>query len=457
MTGLFVSVKNHIANAITELKAFYAASSGSSLVGYLPAGTGAVATTVDDTLDEVIWVINYATGSGSDEFTGLQNALNAGAGKLIYFTPGATYRSDSILTIKGNGTKIMGNGATINSYAAAGGITNELVGGTTYPVNISVEDLYLNAYGVGSYGWRVLTSYSTYKRCSVGIPAVNANGRGLCLIGDEANGSGPYYNTFINCDVQSGSAGLDHIGIVLMTAAPNYLGPNANTFIGCRAGQCLINVNIEGIGNNFYNLIAENGAGIGAGIKFLANTATSCQDNHVFGGYIEGANKAFDFTALSSYCSVEGMSGTGVTTWKTDAGTANYVHTSLGSWAMPQGVNFPIVSADPAVLDYYAEGTWTPVATSITVNSGTPVWTGTYTRIGNVVTAHIKQAGGNITTIAGTSYVTLPFAASQVEWGYFGDSGLTIGSGGCATYGNLLYFATALTASVVTASITFRV
>lgn len=44
MTGLFVSVKNAISQAVTDLKALYAASSGASLMGYQPSGTGAVAT-----------------------------------------------------------------------------------------------------------------------------------------------------------------------------------------------------------------------------------------------------------------------------------------------------------------------------------------------------------------------------------------------------------------------------
>ena len=139
----------------------------------------------------------------------INDALTAGSGKTVVFGQGKTYLANSTITIKGDGTKILGRGATINSYATGSGITYQLVGGTRYPYNNNAEDLSLNAYGVGSYGWRILTSYSTYRRCSIGIPAVNVSGRGFALIGDEVNGTGPYYNTFVNCDAQSGSAGLD--------------------------------------------------------------------------------------------------------------------------------------------------------------------------------------------------------------------------------------------------------
>lgn len=81
MSGLFVSVKNAIANAITELKAFYAASSGASELGHLPSGTGALNTTVQTQLRNIQeWTVNtkdapyYAAG---DNTTNDYTAFNA--------------------------------------------------------------------------------------------------------------------------------------------------------------------------------------------------------------------------------------------------------------------------------------------------------------------------------------------------------------------------------------------
>lgn len=448
-------------DAAATIVANLAASSGSSLVGYIQAGAGAVALTVQSKLRESIVASAKGFGAVGDNTTDDSAALNAmfvaGAGGTIELEPGKTYKCLSTLTIRGDATKIKGNGATINSYATGSAITFALVGGTRYPVNVDIQDLSIVAYGVGAYAIRTLTSYSTYRRVSIALPIVNVSGRGFALAGDETNGTGPYYNTFINCDVQSASSGTDHIGYSMIAAAPGYRSPNANTWIGGRVGQCLKNYVIKGNGNMLVNPDSENAAGVGTAISFEADTTVNCQQNTVTGAYIENASVAFNFSTNAKDNYIYGGFGTGVTTLKTDSGSGNSFIGAFEAWTAPVGIQFPAVSSNVNALDYYGEGTWTPVATGVTVNSGSPVWTGTYTRIGNTVHAHIKQVGGNITTVAGASYVTLPFTASQGEWGYFGDIGWTIGSGGCATYGNLLYFATALTASVVTASITFRV
>ncbi len=65
------------------------------------------------------------------------------------------------------------------------------------------------------------------------------------------------------------------------------------------------------------------------------------------------------------------------------------------------------------LLDDYEEGEWTPTPSGITVNSGTPVYSGNYTKVGRLVTVNWYMSGGNITTVAGTSkFTNLPFANS---------------------------------------------
>lgn len=444
----------------TDVFSSLAASDGSALVGFLQAGTGAVARTVESKLMDVLHVKDFGVvgDNSTDDTVALNAAFTAASGKTLEFTPGANIRVTGQIIIRGDATKIRGNGATINSYFAGEAVTYALIGGTRYPYNIAMDDLSINAYGVGAYALMVKTSYSTYKRVSVAMPAINVGGRGFVIPGDDTYGTGPYYNTFINCDAQSGSAGTDHIGFSLAAAAPNYRAPNANTFIGCRAGQCLKNFVIKGNGNGFYNPISE-GAGAGAGIAFSfeGDTAINCIENYIFGAYIEGVPTAYSFNANSGSNYVHGGFTTGITTFVNDLGTGNYYITDLAPWKTPTGLKFSSTSSDANTLDYYAEGTWTPTPTGVTVNSGTPVWEGSYTRVGNIVTAHIKMTGGNITTVAASSRVTLPFTASQIEWGSFGNSGTTVLGGGVAAYGSDLYFAAALTASAVTASITFRV
>lgn len=101
------------------------------------------------------------------------------------------------------------------------------------------------------------------------------------------------------------------------------------------------------------------------------------------------------------------VSGSSVT-----ATTGNFVIGTAG-----KGIDF---SADPSapgmtseLLDDYEEGTWTPTPSGITVNSGTPVYSGNYTKVGRLVTLNWYMSGGNITTVADTSkFTNMPFANS---------------------------------------------
>ena len=73
---------------------------GASLVGYLPAGTGAVATTVKAALDEVVSVKRFgAVGDGvTDDTAAIQAAITASYGKRLPI-PDGTYRLTSGLTV----------------------------------------------------------------------------------------------------------------------------------------------------------------------------------------------------------------------------------------------------------------------------------------------------------------------------------------------------------------------
>jgi hypothetical protein len=105
-----------------------------------------------------------------------------------------------------------------------------------------------------------------------------------------------------------------------------------------------------------------------------------------------------------------------------------------------KGIDFSANGGD--VLSQYDEGTWTPVATGIIVNSGTPVWSGTYTRIGRTVVLQWALSGGaNINTTL-SSYLSIPFTALGNSWGTYGNVATNTHIGGIVTYGALLYFGT---------------
>lgn len=96
---------------IASLESDLAASSGASMVGYLPAGAGSAASTVQAKLRQK-WNANDFTGVDStgttDSTSGLQAALNAAAGGSLEITPG-TYLCEG-LTVP-DGTNIVGHGA----------------------------------------------------------------------------------------------------------------------------------------------------------------------------------------------------------------------------------------------------------------------------------------------------------------------------------------------------------
>lgn len=114
-----------------------AASGGSNLIGFIQSGTGAVATTVQTRLRQTLSVKDFgATGDGStDDTTAIQNALNAGSGRTVYF-PAGTYRISTTLVIKTK-TTVLGDGInksiiklTSGFSASTTAIRNDIVTGT---------------------------------------------------------------------------------------------------------------------------------------------------------------------------------------------------------------------------------------------------------------------------------------------------------------------------------------
>jgi parallel beta-helix repeat protein len=138
---------------ITEVSALttLAGSGGSALVGFIQAGTGAVATTVQARLRESLSVKDFgATGDAStDDTTAIQNALNAGSGRAVYF-PAGTYRVSATLVVKTK-TTLMGDGInksilklTSGMSAAAQMLRNDVQSGT---INV-YYDTDLEFYGL---------------------------------------------------------------------------------------------------------------------------------------------------------------------------------------------------------------------------------------------------------------------------------------------------------------------
>ena len=139
------------ATSDSNLTTALASSSGSSLVGFLQAGTGAQLRTVQSKLRDVVSVKDFgAVGNGvADDTLAIQAALTAAAGKTVVFPDGATYLVASGLSVPAN-TIISGYGATLSCTASQFNVLTFVNGGACFGLTLvgPASGAY-NANGVG--------------------------------------------------------------------------------------------------------------------------------------------------------------------------------------------------------------------------------------------------------------------------------------------------------------------
>lgn len=135
----------------TTLRTDLAASSGSSLVGYLPAGAGAVVTTVQGKLRESVSVLDFgAVGNGiADDTVAIQAAMTAAAGKELSFGDGYTYLISTEIAGVSN-VSIVGHSTIkavtrIRSYLYFGARTNIRITGLIFDLGQSILPTYTSA------------------------------------------------------------------------------------------------------------------------------------------------------------------------------------------------------------------------------------------------------------------------------------------------------------------------
>lgn len=175
---------------VEEVRTELAASSGSSLVGFIQSGSGATARTVQTKLRDAVSVKDFgAVGNGvADDTTAIQTALNywvANRCDLVF--PSGQYLVTSPLTAiassnKVDGNRLVGYGATIQGALNSSGILFKI--------------------GVSGALWRYFTIEGLSLRGTT-------NETDLLLIDGGAGGSGEYVYGWelhrVNCEVFPGN------------------------------------------------------------------------------------------------------------------------------------------------------------------------------------------------------------------------------------------------------------
>jgi hypothetical protein len=369
--------------------ALLAASSGSSLIGYINSGTGATARTVQDRLRDYISVKDFgAVGNNvADDQAAIQAAINAAAsrpasggssglggisGATVYF-PSGVYRINSGITIP-DGVKLVGSGerATVIKYYGSGSAVSNPTPGTRIG-KIGIMEMTIKDEGTGTVGLDLNSvSYSEFQ--SLWIDGFTT---GIKINSPTSGWS--VYNRFYNVTTNVCTTGYWLTGT----------SSNAHTFYACRYNTDSTNTN--GVGwlieqSNGNQIIACHGDMVSNNTYFAKLTATGpgyTNGNVFYGNRIEGdlSYTVYGFSVGSNveYTVIGGNYYVAITQTRnlTDSGTGTTM--SDPSWTTP-GITgyFPWDGVANGQIVYKRDGsggTYNPfmVVNDNNSSSGTPV------------------------------------------------------------------------------------
>ncbi len=363
-------------NAIT-------APTGSSLVGFIQSGTGAVARTVQDKAREIVDTADFdssPSATSSVNTAAFQAAVTAvqGTGAKLIIPPG-NYRINAAITAKypiaidGQMAQIYQETPNTDAFV----FDKAGAGASNYQYVFDVQNLVVaTVAGLGNaFVFRNIneSSFKNLYVAGVGAKAFYLQGCLLnlfehCYTGDGLQGSPGFF---------VGGIPTNKSGFV--TEDYNGLGCNNNTFIRCSAtNSTTTGFQVAGIGNTFINCDAE---GISSPAVHMALTAQA----NVIGGDFEGTGNGIVITA--SNCVIHGVNAltfvevtTGVKGTDIRGGTIKYpvfdvgssyntlenVKISTGGSLNDNGTNNTIrniTSAAGVEIGSYTSGTFTPLMT----------------------------------------------------------------------------------------------
>ena len=387
-----------ISAAASDTLAALAASGGSSLVGYLPAGTGAVATTVQTKLRESVSVKDFgAVGDGvTDDTAAVQAALNTG--KAVY-VPTGVYKISSKLTLS-TSQMVFGDGAYASKFDKA--FSGDLIQASEGSV---LDSLWLAGNGASRTGRGVLygaiTPRATIQNCRI------VDFDGACIEFTDPN-AGSLFN-MNTCEIYR--TVLANPAIILPTdtqSAPRTFVSCYTTggnFIDCGGGD---NVLIEACHINTMNfnagkkvlVVGTRLATVGTTLTFsgLDNLLNDC----AIAGPVEisGTASSMNMTGCVVAGGITLLSGAANCTVQNNQCTGAVVDNSGQSSNM---VDIKLTTYTPA---------WTTSGTAPSLGNGSLL--GRYSRTGNLVTVTIEFLAGSTTTFGtGDFRFSLPFTSAS--------------------------------------------
>ena len=215
----FTPSGNISATTVQAALADIAGNSGAASVGYTPAGTGAVATTVQSKLRETVSVLDFgAKGdwngvTGTDDSDAFEDALNASASMNdIYVPPGKIYCITRTLNIVGNKT-LRGPDAGSQNFQPAYIYHDPASTGPLFNVRspssgVCIKNLTITG-GNGSFCIESSNEYARYEY----IRMPNYNGSGIRLLSSEAGSSS---SKIINCEWVGPASATSYTGFEII-------------------------------------------------------------------------------------------------------------------------------------------------------------------------------------------------------------------------------------------------
>lgn len=415
-----VAGSGYVPRADVTLRGELASESGSGLVGYQPASTGAVATTVQSKLGETVSIKDFgAVGDGTtDDTAAIQAAIAAVPyyGGQIHFPKGTYLISSTLALPEFVNIKLTGEGnsSSNNGYSATTIKKASTLNGEAIVLNTdgsSIERLTVQGVsGNGGDGILINASRCTLRDVSV------------FLMGNDGIRIGVDSPSTYNCNL--------------------WLLENCKTKNNGRHGVCIS----EGAGD-----LADANAGTCLHLDTQANTASGlCLNGTQLGTYVGGAyqNNGKYGIHLTQYAKYNTFIGSDieanvVSQFRIEAGSQwNYIQCYTMYFSMMSisttteqnrievidhnrvisGIKFPpaqVASTEANTLDDYEEGVFTPVLRDDNGgNAATAVTTiGRYTKIGKQVFFNISLISITTTGLTDTSQIVitgLPFASVNI-------------------------------------------